>query len=177
MDTSPFRRFYEAELPVALPGYLNARGFVVPAVKYEIDLLTGRLGRYVDFLARLQFPLVTDELSDELNAQALALAQGWPRNQPDNALEHLGEAATVLAARHLEVPLVIVDDSDARRLLRGERYRHIHRLSTVALACEMVHRRALTEEEGWRVFEVSTIGTSSSDFGAALARAATRLES
>jgi hypothetical protein len=66
---------------------------------------------------------------------------------------HSGEIATVLIAEHRRVDLVLIDDRWGKSLAKG---RGLRVMSTARLCQEMVVAGALSEDDGFLVFDVAT---------------------
>jgi predicted nucleic acid-binding protein len=170
MDTSPFRRFTDAKLLAELMSYLpNAS--VVAEVATELDdaSKSKKNELLAEAIANFGWPKRVAGISGPTQlAEAKILVDILKKAEPNKS--HLGEVATILRAKQLKTQLVIMDDKEARR--RGARPRKVNTIATATLAAEMIHRGALTEEQGWSVFQISTLTTSYAHFEAALQRAA-----
>lgn len=169
MDTSPFRRFTDARLLAELMAYLP-HATVVAEVAKELDNAAGskKNEALAGAIVKFGWPKRIAGISGpEQLAEAKILLDILKKADP--AKSHLGETATILRARQLKIQLVIMDDKEAR--LRGARPRKVNTIASATLAAEMTHRGALTEQQGWSVFTISTHDSTYADFEAALLRA------
>ena len=170
LDTSPFRRFTEAELLAELMSYLPAAS-VVAEVGSELDD-AARSERYKALAGAMNRFNWTKRIAGISGPMQLADAKILLDilRQSDPGKSHVGEVATILRAKQLGVQLVIMDDRDARKKVAGPR--GVKTIATATLASEMTYRGALSEEQGWCVFQLAAKGTVFTDFEGALERAA-----
>jgi len=170
LDTSPVRRFTDAALLAELIGYLPEAAVVAEVAKELDDAARSRRNAALaGAMANFKWPKRLPGISGpEQLAEAKILVDILKKAEPSK--DHLGEAATLIRAKELKTQLVIMDDREAR--LKGARPRRLNTIATASLVAEMTHRGALTDEQGWTVYQLSTQGTSYTHFEAALARAA-----
>lgn len=153
LDASPFYRFCEAQVPPELASYLRHNARITPEVDGE--LRRGASGQHhvgLRYLQRAQWPPVTELLPAEQQRRFLDYTRA-ARQKGDLPEKHAGEITTVLTAVHLGADIVVIDDLFGKRLARIEGQ---PRLSTAQLAAEMVVQGALGDEQGFRVFDLST---------------------
>ena len=87
-------------------------------------------------------------LEDDIETVRLSLAKdGEPQTK------HVGEAATIVVARLLKIPLLGMDDGDARRIGRAN---GIPSVNSAVIAAEMVVRGQLSEADGFQIYDVAT---------------------
>jgi len=170
LDASPFRRFTDAGLLAELMAYLpNAS--IVAEVGRELDYAANsrKNAALAGAIANFEWPNRIPGISGPTQlAEAAILRRILKKIAPNKS--HEGEVATIIRAKQLDVDLVIMDDKEARR--RGARPRHVNTITTATLAAEMTYRGALTDEQGWRAFEISAKGVTYTAFEGALGRAA-----
>jgi len=153
LDASPFYRFCEAQLLPSLAEYLRGNARVTLEVAAEL-----RRGARCDRRAGLRYleltgwPPDTAALPVELQRPFLDYSRA-ARQKDEAPSKHAGEIATVLMAAHLGADVVVIDDLFGKRLARD---RGVSRLSTAQLSAEMVAEGALTDGDGYRVFDLST---------------------
>ena len=161
LDASPLCRFAECSLMGALRGYLGSRARITREVERELLRLADR-DSFVSLAAHLRpqgseagegtWPQTTKPLPDGLKADFTnLLALKHAIGEHDWA--HAGEIATVLMAEHRAADLVLIDDGWGAGLARG---RGLQVMSTARLVLEMVVVGALTEDDGFRIFDAST---------------------
>ena len=153
LDASVPYRFCEAQHLPELIRYLQQSACVTPEVMDELRRgAATRRHAGLRLLDRASWPKVTDTLPPELRHEYSNLKRA--AQQPgDQSEKHIGEITTVLMASHLHADIVIVDDRFGRALARQ---RGLPRLSTAQLALEMVCDDALSEDEGFAVFDTAT---------------------
>lgn len=160
LDASPLCRFAECSLLDELRAYLGPRARITREVRRELL----RLAEQADFSSlaahlrpqsgevRGAWPKTTKPIPDALkpdfaNLLALKHAMG------EHDWAHTGEIATVLIAEHRRVDLVLIDDGWGKSLAKG---RGLRVMSTARLCQEMVVASALSEDEGFLVFDAAT---------------------
>ena len=178
LDASPLCRFAECQLTEKLRAYLGGRARITREVERELLRLSERadFGELHDYLAADgavvrgagKWPKPTKNLPDGLKpefARLLALK----RAVGEHERAHAGEIATVLMAQRRNADLVVIDDnwgSDLAAKVYG-----LTVMSTARLALEMVVEGALTEDEGFAVFDAATPdGVGRDRFNQALAK-------
>lgn len=169
-DTSPFRRFTDAGLLTEMMSYLP-KATVVAEVASELDDAANSPSNtaLAGAIANFGWPKRIAGVSGPKQlAEAKILLAILKKIEPGKS--HNGEVATIIRSKELKVQLVFMDDKEAR--LRGARPRGLKTMPTATLAAEMTYRGALTDEQGWRLFQLSTYATTYTDFEAALQRAA-----
>lgn len=160
LDASPLCRFAECSLLGALRAYLSSRARITREVERE--------------LLRLAEQDAFASLAEHLRPQAGETRGAWPKTTKPipNALKtdfanllalkhavdehdwkHTGEIATVLIAEHRGADLVLIDDGWGKSLAKG---RGLRVMSTARLALEMVVAGALSEDNGFLVFDAAT---------------------
>lgn len=165
MDAGPFFRFAEARKLNKLARYIGPAGCWVVDVANEIELRgfspnqNLRTHPALQDLARLGFPRNQrgTSLRPEVNADVDVIRRNWA-NADDHPKKHRGEIATVLHAEDLGGELVLVDDSEGRRLADAKR---VPWLGTTHLCAEMVVAGALDEGDGKAIY--LSVGTSLTD--------------
>lgn len=153
LDASPFYRFCEAQLLPDLAAYLRDNAVVTPEVAVELRRgarAKAHLGlRYLELTG---WPAETAALPPHLQREFLDYSRAARQND-DPPSKHAGEISTVLMAAHLGAGVAVIDDLFGKRLARD---RGVARLSTAQLVAEMVAERALADDDGFRVFDLST---------------------
>ena len=152
-DASPFYRFCEAQLLPSLAEYLCGNARVTLEVAAELRR-GARSDRHagLHYLELAGWPPDTAALPAELQRLFLDYSRA-ARQKDEPPSKHAGEIATVLMAAYLGADVVVIDDLFGKRLARD---RGVSRLSTAQLAAEMVAEAALTDGDGYRVFDLST---------------------
>ncbi len=163
LDASPLCRFAECQLLSEMRTYLGERAHITREVERELlrlsakprfEQLTGHLVAE-GAVARVQgkWPKRTKPLPDSLKPQFATLL-ALKRAVGEHERAHAGEIATVLMATHRRADLVIIDD-DWGSDLAAKRY-GLTVMSTARLALEMVLASALSEDDGFQVFDSAT---------------------
>jgi predicted nucleic acid-binding protein len=164
LDAGPVRRFLEVGTTLlALKGYLGERALIVPQVRTELEVVqnwTGHAPLKLILNATPPWPAVVEApeiagLEDDIETVRLSLAKA---DEPQT--KHVGEAATIVVARLLKIPLLGMDDGDARRIGRAN---GIPSVNSAVIAAEMVVRGQLGEPDGFQVYDVATppqVGTA-----------------
>jgi hypothetical protein len=157
LDAGPVRRFLEVGTTLlALKGYLGDRALIVPQVRTELEVVqnwTGHATLKLILNATPPWPaevavLDAAGLEDDIETVRLSLAKpGEPQTK------HVGEAATIVVARLLKIPLLGMDDGDARRIGRAN---GIPSVNSAVIAAELVVRGHLSEADGFRVYDAAT---------------------
>jgi hypothetical protein len=157
LDAGPVRRFLEVGTTLlALKGYLGDRALIVPQVRTELEVVqnwTGHAALKLILSATPPWPAEvavpdTAGLDDDIERVRVSLAKpGEPQTK------HIGEAATIVVARLLKIPLLGMDDGDARRIGRAN---GIPSVNTAVIAAEMVVRSQLSEADGFCVYDAAT---------------------
>jgi predicted nucleic acid-binding protein len=170
MDTSPVRRFTDAKLLAELMSYLPNAAVVAEVARELDDAAKSKKNELLAAaIANFGWPKRVAGISGPTQlAEATILVDILTKAEPNKS--HLGEVATILRARQLKTELVIMDDKVARQ--RAARPRNVITIATATLVAEMTHHGALTTEQGWSVFQISTENTIYFHFEAALERAA-----
>jgi hypothetical protein len=153
LDASPFYRFCEAQLLPSLAEYLRGNARVTSEVTTELRR-GARSGGHAGlrYLELAGWPPETAALPAELQRPFLDYSRA-ARQKDEPPSKHAGEIATVLMAAHLGAAAVVIDDLFGKRLARD---RGVPRLSTAQLAAEMVAEGQLTDDDGYRAFDLST---------------------
>jgi hypothetical protein len=153
LDSSSFFGFAKAGQLIYLAGYLGKRAYITLEVQAELER---NAATYNDLrtLDRMHWP-------PEENRLALPTAQleelfdilRGIQEPGDHKLKHAGEISTVLMAQHLGGKLIVLEDLDGKKLARK---RQVPRMSTAVLAAEMVATGHLTDELGFKVYDLTT---------------------
>ena len=153
LDASPFYRFCEARLLPILAEYLRGNARITPEVATELRR-GARSSRHAGlrYLELAGWPPETAALPAELQRPFLDYSRA-ARQKDEPTSRHAGEIATVLIAAHLGAGVIVIDDLFGKRLARD---RGVPRLSTAQLAAEMVAEGQLTDDDGYRAFDLST---------------------
>jgi hypothetical protein len=162
LDASPLCRFAECSLLEEPREYLGSRARITREVERELLRLAEQDG-FSSLAAYLRpqaaqvrgaWPKTTKPMPDGLKADfANLLALKHAIGEHERA--HAGEIATVLVAEHRGVDLVLIDDGWGKSLAKG---RGLRVMSTARLVQEMVVASALTEDDGFLVFDAATPG-------------------
>jgi hypothetical protein len=157
LDAGPIRRFLEvATALLDLKSYLGDRALIVPQVRTELEVVqswSGNAALKLILNATPPWPpeVVLPDFGDldaDIETVRVALAKpGEPQTK------HVGEAATIVVAREIKIPLLGMDDGDARRLGRAN---GIPSVSSAVIAAEMVVRGELKETDGYSVYDAAT---------------------
>jgi hypothetical protein len=157
LDAGPIRRFLEVGTALLeFKTYLGDHALIVPHVRSELEVVqswTGNAALKLILSASPPWPTESEmpdaeDLEEDIETVRLALAKpGEPQ------AKHVGEAATIVVARLLKIPLLGMDDGDARRLGRAS---GIASVSSAVMAAEMVVRGRFNEPEGFDVYDAST---------------------
>jgi predicted nucleic acid-binding protein len=157
LDAGPIRRFLEIGTTLlALKSYLGDRALIVPQVRTELEVVqnwTGHAALKLILSATPPWPSEVEvpdiaALEDDIETVRLSLAKpGEPQTK------HVGEAATIVVARLLGIPLLGMDDGDARRIGRAS---GIPSVNSAVIAAEMVVRGELDESDGFHVYDAAT---------------------
>lgn len=162
LDASPLCRFAECFLLGTLREYLGSRARITREVEREL-LRLGEQDAFASLAEHLRsqagggrgaWPKTTKPIPDALKtdfANLLALKHAIGEHD----WEHAGEIATVLMAEHRRVDLVLIDDGWGKSLAKG---RGLRVMLTARLAQEMVVANALSEDDGFLVFDAATPG-------------------
>ena len=160
LDASVLCYFAEHGLLQYLRDYLGEHARITREVERELLRLSTRpeFRQLHDYLATGgavvrtvgKWPKTTKNLHDALKLEFDAL-HGLVRAIGEHERAHAGEIATVLMASHRRCDLVIIDDNWGSALAR-KKYR-LEVMSTARLALEMVTVGALSEAEGFLVFD------------------------
>jgi predicted nucleic acid-binding protein len=157
LDAGPVRRFLEVGTTLlTLKGYLGERALIVPQVRTELEVVqnwTGHAALKLILNATPPWPAEVEVpdikgLEDDIETVRLSLAK-----PAEPQTKHVGEAATIVVARLLKIPLLGMDDGDARRIGRAN---GIPSVNSAVIAAEMVVRGQLSEADGFRVYDVAT---------------------
>lgn len=163
LDTSVFYRFCDAQLIPTLKPYLGTSARITREVSRELFVapLDG-VHRDLSMLQAPSWPKKTGQVPRPLLPEANRLkdeARLQEAREKGVALssipghKHAGEVTTVLMAQHLRAGLVVIDDTFGKDLARARR---VPRISTAQLCLQMVAMGALSDNEGFAVFDVST---------------------
>ena len=160
LDASPLCRFAECSLLEALREYLGSRARITREVERELLRLSEEAA-FASLATQLRppadetrgaWPKATKPMPNALKADfANLLALKHAIGEHDWA--HAGEIATVLIAEYRQADLVLIDDGWGKSLAKG---RGLLVMSTARLAQEMVVASALSEDDGFLVFDVAT---------------------
>jgi hypothetical protein len=164
LDAGPIRRFLEVGTALLdLKSYLGERALIVPHVRTELEVVqnwTGNAALKLILNASPPWPAGiampdTEHLDEDIETVRFELAKpGEPQTK------HVGEAATIVVARLLKIPLLGMDDRDARRLGRAN---GIPSVNSAVIAAEMVVRDQLSEPDGFGIYDAATppaVGTA-----------------
>jgi len=169
LDSSPFFRFCEGGQVINLARYLGERAYITLEVRDELRLNTPTY-RDLKTLQLMRWPPEDNELElpSHLKQELRDILRGIQK-PADHPLRHAGEISTVLMGQHRGGELIVLEDKDGKALALK---RGVPRLSTAMLAAEMVAVGAITEPEGYGVYDAATpphVGKS--EWAAARARA------
>jgi hypothetical protein len=173
LDTSPFRRFLDVDLFLALHQYLGTKAFVVEEVMAELCDVAGyrRHGALrLTLAANPPWPQTTSPPPLAVEEEILRIQKEMrPEERSRDEKVNLGEIATVVIGAHLNFPLIVADDELAKLLARP---RGMPRISTAMLAVEMTLQGALDDDEGFAAYDCATPpGVGRTEFDAAVERA------
>lgn len=157
LDAGPIRRFLEVGTTLLdLKNYLANRALIVPQVRTELEVVQNWTGSAALKLilnatppwpAELSVPERPD-LDDDIETVRRALGK------PGEAqTKHVGEAATIVAARLMSIPMLGMDDREARSIGRAS---GIASVNSAVIAAEMVVRGQMSEPDGFAVYDVAT---------------------
>jgi hypothetical protein len=153
LDSSSFFRFAEAGQLIYLAGYLRQRAYITLEVHAELER---NAATYNDLrtLDRMHWPPKENRLTlpPALLEELFDILRGI-REPGDHELKHAGEISTVLMAQHLGGKLIVLEDLDGKKLARK---RNVPRISTAILAAEMVAAEHITDDLGFRVYDLAT---------------------
>lgn len=153
LDSSSFFVFARAGQLIYLAQYLGKRAYITQEVHGELEL---NAGKYPDLrtLGRMRWPLEENRLTltPALMEELFDILRGI-QDPGDHRLKHAGEISTVLMAEHLGGELIVLEDSDGKKLATR---RKVPRMSTAILAAEMVAMEHLTDELGFAVYDIAT---------------------
>lgn len=132
------------------------RPLIVPQVRTELEVVqnwTGHAALKLILNATPPWPGVVEVpdlagLEDDIETVRLSLAK-----PAEPQTKHVGEAATIVAARLLGIPLLGMDDGDARRIGRAN---GIPSVNSAVIAAEMVVRGQLSDSDGFQVYDAAT---------------------
>lgn len=163
LDASVLCHFAKHGLLQKLRDYLGDRAHITPDVERELLRLSARseFRQLFAYLAKDgavvrsegKWPKRTKNLPDTLKPQFSNLLE-LKRAIGEHERAHAGEIATVLIAKHRRSDLVIMDDdwgSDFAAKFHG-----LTVMSTARLALEMAAGGALSDDEGFLVFDSAT---------------------
>ena len=153
LDSSSFFLFAAAGQLIYLAGYLGKRACITLEVEAE---LVRNAVRYKDLrtLDRMHWPAEENPLAlPPARLEELFDILRGIQEPGDHKLKHAGEISTVLMAQHLGGKLIVLEDLDGKQLAKK---RHIPRISTAILAAEMVAMGYLTDELGFKVYDLAT---------------------
>ena len=178
LDASPLCRFADRQLLSELRTYLGERAHITREVERELLRLSARrefrqLAGHLTAQGAVtkvqgKWPKRTKPLPDSLKSEFATLL-ALKRAVGAHEWAHAGEIATVLMATQRQADLVIIDD-DWGSDLAAKRY-GLTVMSTARLAIEMVVAGALSEDEGFQVFDSATpAGVGRERFETALRR-------
>ena len=163
LDASVLCLFARAGHLPELRGYLGRRALMTREVERELLRLLKRpeFASLEDHLLRNgvvasiegKWPKLTKPLPDHLKADFARLIH-LKHRIGEHEWAHSGEIATVLMAEHRRSDLVIIDDDWGSDL--ASRTYGLAVMSTARLALEMVVLGALSEADGFRVFDSAT---------------------
>ncbi|MEZ5121169.1 MAG: hypothetical protein R2736_06285 [Solirubrobacterales bacterium] len=170
LDSSPFFRFCEGGQLLNLASYLGQRAHITLEVDGELRMRSATTHPELKTLDRLRWPPSERrlELPAPLKQELLDILRAI-QEPGDHPLKHAGEISTVLMGQHLGGKLIVLEDRDGKALAGR---RGVPRMSTAMLASEMVATGAISEPEGYCVFDLATPpGIGKADWNAALQRA------
>jgi hypothetical protein len=135
---------------------LGERALIVPQVRTELEVVqnwTGHAALKLILNATPPWPSEVEVpdiagLEDDIETVRLSLAK-----PAEPQTKHVGEAATIVVARLLKIPLLGMDDGDARRIGRAS---GIPSVNSAVIAAEMVVRSQLSDADGFQVYDVAT---------------------
>jgi hypothetical protein len=153
LDSSSFFVFANAGQLIYLAQYLGKRACITLEVHGELELNAGTY-RDLRTLDRMNWPSKENRLTlpPALMEELFDILRGI-QEPGDHPLKHAGEISTVLMAEHLGGKLIVLEDSDGKRLAKR---RNVPRMSTAILAAEMVAMGHLTDELGFTVYDIAT---------------------
>ena len=153
LDSSPFFRFAEAGQLIYLAGYLGKRACITLEVHQELER---NAATYNDLrtLDRMNWPPEENRLAlvPSLLEELFDILRSI-QESGDHKLKHAGEISTVLMAQYLGGKLIVLDDIDGKHLARK---RAVPRMSTAILAAEMVATKHITDDVGFKVYDLAT---------------------
>ncbi len=163
LDTSILFRFAELGFVERLYEYLGSRARMTLEVEREV-IRRVRLGQFPalsEYVMREgavarstgKWPKHTKNLPDSLKSEFTRLLD-LKRSIGEHERAHAGEIATVLIAAHRGSALVVMDDDWGSALAR--RTYGLDVMSTARPTLEMVANGALSEDEGFLVFDRAT---------------------
>lgn len=170
LDASVLCYFAKHGLLKQLRDYVGDRAHITPDVERELPRLSARseFRQLVAYLAKDgavvrsegKWPKRTKNLPDALKPEFSTVLE-LKRAIGKHERAHAGEIATVLIAKHRRSDLVIMDDdwdSDFAAKTHG-----LTVMSTARLTLEMVAADALSDDEGFLVFDSATPDSVGSD--------------
>jgi predicted nucleic acid-binding protein len=170
MDASVARNLAEAGqgLLGQFAAYTGTRTVVVAEVAEELRRApkTSALAELHLVLDRSRWPLDIGPLPIDLMRTAVGLLR-VVQVPGDRADRHLGEAATVLTAQRLGISMILMDDQWGRKLAK---FRGITTIPTARLAVQLFIHDILSEGDALTLFLHSALGTTPTDFAAAVRR-------
>lgn len=157
LDAGPIRRFLDVGTTLLdLKAYLDERALIVPQVRTELEVVQNWSGNATLKLILNASPAWPAEIllpdPDDLEADIETVRQRLAKpGEPQT--KHVGEAATIVVARLLQIPLLGMDDKDARNLGKAN---GIPSVNSAVIAAEMVARGKLSEPDGFGVYDAAT---------------------
>jgi hypothetical protein len=173
LDTSPVRRFAEAERLYDLATFLGDKAFAPPPVIQELKDISGRFTQIRELLEK-KWPKPAPQVAPRVMEDIFRLQKRFRPSQRQNDKKvNLGEIAAVQMAIHLGFQLLVADDELAASLSRGK----LPRISTAMVTAEMVALEQLADDPGWIVWDSATpVGLSRTDYERAVALARRDIE-
>lgn len=153
LDSSAFFRFAEAGELIYLASYFGKRAYITREVHAELER---NAATYNDLrtLDRMHWPPEDNRLTlPPARLEELFDILRGIQEPGDHELTHAGEISTVLMAQHLGGKLIVLEDLEGKKLARK---RQVPRISTAILAAEMVAAGHLTDELGFKVYDLTT---------------------
>ena len=152
LDTSPVRRFAEADALDRLAAFLGDKAYAPAPVLTELRDIEGSFSQIAEQLGR-NWPRPAPEAPARVNDDILRLQKRYrPPDRQNDPKVNLGEIAAVQLAIHHNFHLLVAEDDLAKQLS----YKKLDRLPTALVVAEMVVVADLDEELGWRIWNAST---------------------
>jgi hypothetical protein len=152
LDTSPVRRFAEADALDKLAAFLGNNAYAPAPVLAELRDIEGSFPQIATQLGR-NWPRPAPEAPARVTDDILRLQKRFrPPDRQNDPKVNLGEIAAVQLAIHFRFPLLVAEDDLAKQLA----WKKIDRISTAMVVAEMVVVDDLDQELGWGIWDAST---------------------